>query len=260
MKNIVAGDIDRDGFQFNLFLPGDFEFVNPIQWLYKLTFQNSINFDLQMFKLHKDSFLKGLESESNIEEIIKKKFTQNALRHWLKIYNEILSEKLPANLIDILTCNNKSEQFKILRNIKLSRSGLTLLTFKAFEEFGFTYSTYRIEHLPSGINPKDLPSVAYKEHDGSITIAGNTILTRVELKRIIEQRKVVILKFMEKDSLWHCFFYTQNALLGKEAGKAHRHMHYVSNCWNFSREEALQKLRETHYPFSSIPHIEYIED
>ena len=104
-----------------------------------------------------------------------------------------------------------------------------------------------------------MPQFAYKKEDGDITIVGDTKLTKGQIKQAIDQRRMLITKFLDKGDIWHCFFYTYKSLSGKESGGL-RHMPYVSNAWNFTRKEALLKFRDKYYPFSSVPHIEYIKD
>jgi hypothetical protein len=250
---------NRKGAMFNVTEVGNIEFVNPIVQLSEQIYTHSMSFDKEIFRLSKEKILALAGDIENPEIIVERVMRKNAQKLQQKVFNDILSQNLPDNILSILECNSKREQFKILKGLKLNREQLILLTFKAWELFGFTYSTYRFEHLPKGIDKKQLPQFAYKEENGDITVVGPTTLTERQIKQVIEQRRVLIAKFMEKGDLWHCFFYTYKSINGNETGCV-RHMHYVSNTWNFTRAEALTKLKEKYYPFSSVPHIEYLED
>lgn len=258
MRRMQFGDISTDGFAFHLYEVEDFEFQNPIEKLREQISEHSIHSDFDSIQEEQFRELISKFGFKNVITGMNRSVEKNYLKRSAERINEVLSTKLPENMINILTCNNKKEQFKILRNLKLNQEQLIQFTFKAYLEHNFTHSSFKFEHLPKGIDKKLMPRFVYMEDDGKIISSGNTPYSEGQLRQIIEQRKVVVTKFIECGELWHCFFYTYKALGGKEAG-GKRHMHYVSNTWNFTREEAINELKEKHYPFSSVPHIEYTE-
>ena len=216
MRRMQVEDPNNQSAMFNITEVGDIEFVNPIVQLSEQIYNSSINFDKEIFQLNKEKFTALAAGIENPEVIVERVLRRNAEKFRQEIFQKILSTELPNNILSILECHNKSEQYKILKGLKLNRDQLILLTFKAWELFGFTYSTYKFEHLPKGIDKKQLPQFAYKEENGDITVVGNTTLTTGQIKQIIEQRKVLIAKFMERGDIWHCFFYTYNSIEGND--------------------------------------------
>lgn len=242
---------------YSLVTVEDFEFSNPILKMKENIIAASLNLDKSYLDLIKEEIDIAAKEIPTAAAIIERVLHINAIKGWDQMYKEIMSSTLPDKLFDLLECNSKKEQWKILHGLSLSTDSLYKFIFQSYKNYGFTNSSYTIVHNHTGFNSTNMPSFAYKEKDNSITKIGSTTLTDGEIKMSIEQRKVVIAKFLEKDDIWHCFFYTYNSMLGKETGNK-PHMHYVSSAWNFTREEALLKLRDKHYSFSSVPHIDFI--
>lgn len=83
--------------------------------------------------------------------------------------------------------------------------------------------------------------------------AGETKLTEGQLKNVINHRKVTISKFLDKGDLWHCFFITYNSIGGKDKWQdGQPHYHYISDKWGFNRKDAVERLKSTNYPPTSV--------
>ena len=123
-------------------------------------------------------------------------------------------------------------------------------------EFNYTYSQYRVEYSPSGTDPSDLPKMAYKDDDGNIISFGNTDMKEGEIKNAIDQRKVIVSKFLDKEEAWHCFYLTYRGLYGLEKGHP-PHIHYISNSFGLSRERVVAELKGRNYNLPRGPHIPY---
>ena len=84
-------------------------------------------------------------------------------------------------------------------------------------------------------------------------------ITKGEVKNLIEQRKVIVSHFFDKDDNWHCFFTTYNSIGGKENHKGGQpHFHYISSAFGISREDFLESMKSGQYKSTSI-HIDLLE-
>lgn len=73
---------------------------------------------------------------------------------------------------------------------------------------------------------------------------------------MIENRKVVVAKLLDKCDEWHCFFVTYDSLKGKELWQnGQPHFHYISDKFGLSREEVVKSLKDRKYNLGSLPHI-----
>ena len=76
--------------------------------------------------------------------------------------------------------------------------------------------------------------------------------------QVIEQRKVIVAKFFDRGSEWHCLFLTFNSLAGKENWKGGQpHLHYISDKYGLTREEAVNRFKSNNYPSTSV-HIDLL--
>jgi hypothetical protein len=163
------------------------------------------------------------------------------------------------NFIELLKVTRKKEQVSLLKGQSLKPQELMALIFKSFSEFGYLYSRYRFEILPPNLKDKKLPRMFNVAKDGSIEKVGETNLSDGELRALIEQRKVIVPHFFEKDDVWHCFFVTYNSLNGKEGWKdGQAHYHYISSSFGISKDEFIESMRTGKYKSTSI-HIDLLD-
>jgi hypothetical protein len=254
LSEMRFGDLSKDGMEFNIMDFGNVVRVNPIDFYFSQAANNSIEFDLQFLRTSKQDILNNIK---NSNTIVSKVVAQRALSSAQKHVDDIFKRKRPGALLSIFESKDKKSQEKALKNLKIEMDDLIHFFFIAYKELGYVYSFYKFEHLPKPFTHQQLPKVAYLEEDGSITKVGNTSLTDPQIKQILEQRKNTFLRIAEKGQDLHCFFYTMKSLKGLEANHP-KHMHYVSNKWNYNRPELLKAFEQRLYPFSGTPHIEII--
>ncbi|NCT74343.1 MAG: hypothetical protein GXC78_07440 [Chitinophagaceae bacterium] len=183
---------------------------------------------------------------------------KEGLTFWQECYDEIMQVNLPDTVFKILNCDDKNIQVKTLKSpFEFTSLSFQKFSFLAWELHGFKYSEYRFEHPQKGLDTKDLPTAFFlDEDDGSPKVFGSTSLKSSILKNAIKHRKVTIAKFLDKDSEWHCFYYTYNSINGNEAGDI-PHIHYISNNWTINRKIVLEELSKRHHSFTSSVHVKY---
>jgi hypothetical protein len=228
---------------------GDFEMVDPVKF-YKefLTISQMI--------------LNGVtEDELNgrvrFSEISKEVFKQSVNSTKEKI-KEIKAINLPENLKRLIITQKKNEQENLIRGTSLTPDLLLALIFEAHDKHGFLYSEFRSEYPPKGIDLSQLPfAFEVNETEDKVKVYGKTSLSNGQLKQALKQRKVLIAKFIDKDDLWHCFFFTFKSLRGEEIwlGVNQPHYHYISSSFGISRDEVIRQLKSERYKLGNIPHI-----
>ena len=167
--------------------------------------------------------------------------------------------EIHENFIELLKTERKKDQVRLLKGMSLNPDILMSLIFKSYSDFGYLYSKYHFKNLPNGFEGKQLPKVFHLKEDGSVYKVGETELTDGELKHIIENRKVIVSHFFEKDDIWHCFFLTYKSIGGKESWKEGQpHFHYISNGFGISKEDFIESMRTGKYKSTSV-HIDLLE-
>lgn len=183
---------------------------------------------------------------------------KEGLTFWEECYAEIMQPSLPDIVFGILNNNDKNAQVKALKSpFEFTSLSFQKFTFLAWEQHGFKYSEYLFEHPKKGLDTKELPNAfLLDDDDDSVKVFGSTSLKSGILKNAIRHRKVTIAKFLDRDSEWHCFYYTYNSINGKEAGDI-PHIHYISSNWTIDRKIVLEELSKRHHSFTSSVHVNY---
>jgi hypothetical protein len=130
------------------------------------------------------------------------------------------------------------------------------LIYRAWEEFGYTYSVYTAEHYPAGHDVRKMPRMANIEDDQEVQIIGDTSLSTGQIRSVIKQRTVTIAKVLDKGEIWHCFYCTYKSVNGQETGNM-PHIHYISSGWGMSREKVIAEFKKGKYSLPSTPHIPF---
>jgi hypothetical protein len=163
------------------------------------------------------------------------------------------------NFLQLLKTTRKKGQESLLKGLSINTDQLIVLIFKSYRDYGYLYSRYRFENLPKGLEDKRKPKLADISEDGVIKTIGETDLTEGEVKRMIEQRKVIIAHFFDKSKEWHCLFTTYNSIEGKENWKGGQsHFHYISSAFGVERNEFIESMRKGTYKSTSI-HIDLLD-
>lgn len=236
--------------EYSIFESHDFEFVNPIE-------HYSTAFIASNFAMMKDLVLH--KKPPFPLEVVEKTLMKQSVKDWEEKLNETLKTEIPENFIAVLKSDSKKEQVRLLKEQSITPEQLLAFIFKAHTDFGFSFSQYRAEHNHKGLDESKMPSVAGIEN-GKVHKIGNTTLTDGQLKQAIEQRKVIVSKFLDKGSEWHCLFLTYDSLKGKESWKnGQPHYHYISDKFGISREKVFEQLKSNNYNLGNLPHIDLID-
>jgi hypothetical protein len=258
MKELKVKDIETNG--YNFMLEGeDFEYVNPIQKMSEIVIQMIFKVRLNYLMLAKENNLSpNLEGLNDANTVLKIIAMRNAIEIRDKSFQEIMLQKLPAQIFNILENSKKKEQLKLLKGLSLTEDELSLFIFQAWTNFGFKYSMYTSRHNHKGLNENEMPLFAHKDDDGEVKVIGETELSQGQIKNAIDYRTVIISRFLDKGEKWHCFFLTFQSLNGKEIYKdGQPHLHFISHTWGLSRDYVLEQLRSKDYKLPSLPHIDF---
>lgn len=237
---------DGDG-KYSIFETQDFEFVNPLEHF-------STAFISSSFSIMKEIVL--LKEPMFPIEIIDKILMKEALKKNADYLSQILKIKIPENFIAVLSAKTKKEQVKLLKNQSINTDQLLAFLIKAHTDFGYYFSQYRGEHNHNCLDENKLPSVIGIK-DGKVSKIGKTTLTDGQIKQVIEQRKVIVSKFLDKENEWHCLLLTYDSLKGKESWKdGQPHYHYISDKFGIPRDKVVEQLKSNSYSLGSLPHID----
>lgn len=225
------------------------EFCNPIEFEFSGVYDSCVNVDILLAELrapHVDRL--------SLHNYSVRKF----LMLWRKLYRKAIRYKFEDDFFSFLECGKKKQQEAILKTIKLSTTSLQAIIFRAYKQYGFLYSFYSFERPSKTSKNKVMPAIAYLQSDKSIDKVGYTDMSDKEIKTNIEQRNVVIAKFLDKGRYWHCFLYTMKSITGAELGQA-PHIHYISSAFgnNITREFVLSELSKGKYNLPSMLHIDF---
>ncbi len=227
----------------------DFEYVNPIHQIMVMYIGTMMSFERDL------SIMNGFSAP---EDIMEKILFKRALKDWNKEYRKYKAIDLPKNLLGLLKIDKKKEQIRLLQGLSLTSHELIAFIFKAYEDYGYLFSQYHASHHHKGLDESVLPEVIHIDKTSKVHSVGQTTLTEGQLRQVIEQRKVIVSKFLDKDSKWHCFFLTYKSLGGKEQYKEGKpHLHYISNAWNIPRNVVKEQLTSKMYHLPSLPHIDF---
>lgn len=247
-KTIKIADENGNGF-YRIFFDDKVEKVNPIEYYKKYELnKRAINYRdiLQM----KDPFLAQKISDDFYvryakEEIAKEKFWE------AKEQTEI-----PENFLTLLETTKKKDQISLLKGMSINPNQLIALIFKSYKEHGYLYSRYRFENLSKDLTDKRKPKIADISKEDAVKIIGDTELTEGQVKKMINERKVIIAHFLDRGDEWHCFFITYNSIEGKENHKnGQPHFHYISRAFGITRDDFIKSMENGNYKSTSV-HID----
>ncbi len=236
---------DENGRGFiRLFSTDKVEKVNPIDY-YKSYVLEKRSITFRDMLSAKNPFLTA--------QLDDKFFIKKAEETLVGFFEKFEKIEVHKNFLQLLNTTRKKDQVSLLKGLTLNPDILMSLIFKSYSDFGYLYSKYLFENLPNGLEGKKLPKLFHLKKDGTIEKVGETDLTDGELKSIIEQRKVIVSHFFEREDIWHCFFLTYNSIGGKENHKnGQAHFHYISNGFAISKENFIESMRTGKYRSTSI--------
>lgn len=241
-----VGDL-KEGGQYIFREIDDFEFVNPIQHIMDMFIGYSMSFKRDLLTMN------GASAPKEIMEEVLFKIAKKEWKNELEKYKSII---LPQNLLSILESDKKKEQISLLKGISLTSDELTAFIFKAYEDYGYTYSQYKASHNHEGLDENLLPELIYIDDNDNVKTIGETKLTDGQQRQVVEHRHVTVSKFLDNGNKWHCFFLTFKSMRGEEQYKQ-PHLHYISNAWNISRQDVKDQLTRKKYSLPSLPHVDF---
>lgn len=225
----------------------DIEFVDPIDYYSNAFIESKVSLERDMLLLKKFPF-----PIHHVDHLLIKR----ALAEWREKYQEIITTEIPENFISLLTADSKRDQLKLLRGQNLTPSQLIGLIFRAWTYFGYSFSQYSARHHHNGLNKAQLPTVIEIQDDETITKVGPATLTDGQLRNVVEHRKVIISKFLDNKTNWHCFFLTFKSIRREESWQdGQSHFHYISDKFGVSRENVVTQLKSKDYNLGTLPHI-----
>lgn len=250
-KSTKIADEDGNGF-YRIFWDDKVEKVNPVEY-YKNYELNKRAISFRDILEMKDPFLAGkLTTDFYVklakEEIEKEKFWETK--------EEI---EVPENFLKLLETTRKKDQVSLLKGLSINPDQLISLIFKSFNDHHYLYSRYRFENLPKDLNDKKRPKVADISKEGVIKTVGETELTEGQVKKMINERKVIIAHFFDRGDDWHCLFITYNSIDGRENHKnGQPHFHYISSAFGITRDDFIKSMENGNYKSTPI-HIDLLE-
>jgi hypothetical protein len=258
MNELKIKDPEKNG-HYLMLEEDDFEYQNPIEKMSEtvIRMMSKMFQDYLMFAKENNK-LPDAKGVGNPDLILERIALRNAKKMWQEKLQTIMRQNLPEGIFSILKSTSKKEQIKLLKGLSLTTEQLMLFIFKAWEDFGFTYSMYSSYHNHTGLDESKMPKFSYKKDNGEIKSIGETSLTKGQIKNAMDQRTVIISRFIDNGEFWHCFFLTFKSLKGEENYKdGQPHLHFISHTWGLSREYVLQQLKSKEYKLPSLPHIDF---
>ena len=186
-------------------------------------------------------------------------FIKKAEETLVGFFEKFEQTEVPKNFLTLLDTERKKDQVNLLKGQSLNPDQLMSLILKSHKDFGYLYSKYIFENLPSGFEDRKLPKLFHVNQDGTVYKVGESDLTDGELKHIIDHRKVIVSHFFEKDDKWHCIFNTYASLAGRENHKeGQAHFHYISSSFLLSKQEFIDSMDSGKYRSTSV-HIDLLD-
>jgi hypothetical protein len=242
MERIVIKDENGKGY-YTGYQSEDWEYVNPVYKLGISKREMIYNELLDLFSLRGTEITPGIISE----------IKRYALNFWQKIFQEAANSNLPDELIQILNGVSKKEQLKLLNDFELNPDLFFAFIVQAWEKYRYRYSRYHIEYNPIDLQGKSYPKLIYKKTKDNIISIGKTDLSKNQIRLAIDERRVTVCHFFDKEDIWHCLFLTYKGIGGEELPHmGEPHMHFISNCWGIPRDIVLTQLKSYRYKLPSI--------
>ena len=167
--------------------------------------------------------------------------------------------EISENFLTLLETTRKKDQISLLKGLSINPDQLIALILRSFKEHGYVYSRYRFEYLPKDLVDKKKPKVVDASKEDAIKIIGDTDLTEGQVKKMINERKVIIAHILDRGEEWHCFFITYNSIGGKENHKnGQPHFHYISSAFGITRDDFIKSMENGNYKSTSV-HIDLLE-
>jgi hypothetical protein len=247
IETIIPDPVQERSF-YHMFSTGDYEYRDAYEQLRLMSMIPQIKRGLWLLTMKKVPFSLALN----------KAVLERAAKFWDSKVQQATTIDL-SYWFTLLDLTKKKEQVKHLKGATLDSDTFFAVLLRAGEQLGFTLSQYRAEHI-KGVDRQDLPTLIHmNEAVNNVEIIGKTPLSKGQLKGVLEQRHVVVAKFLDREDDWHCLFVTYKSLRGEEKQwkDGQPHMHYISSGWGMPRQEVVTELKSERYRLNSLPHIDF---
>ena len=185
-------------------------------------------------------------------EMLEYRNIREAANYCNKTMQKIMMEPLDEAFLKLFTTPNKSSQTRLLRDVSITRDGLSKLAIIGFQQYGLPYSSLTSERLIGNLTYADLPAVALLE-EGKVWRHGTTNLTDEKLKQVIRQRKNIGVKCIGNSTTWFAFVYTFRSIKGEEQSHTGEpHVHFWSDKFGMKREDLFKRISGGWYPTTPI--------
>ena len=233
------------------------EFVNPKKYYFDIRFNISVLSYINTLITTQQIGVIPKKLDDAQEERVFEFFKAQAIKESINECEAIYLQSLPEKVFDIFKNDKKDVHKNAFKNIFLTMNQLLFFYFKAFDEHNCLYSKYLFIIRNKGIDNTKMPDTAIIENDGSVTKFGATSLSDGEIKQAIKYRKCTRVDFLDNNEKWYCFYWTWNAIDGKESSKHFdEHIHYIDYTWGLTRGYVLKQLSSEHYSLKGI-HINF---
>ncbi len=252
-KNYTLKVVDyKKGITYRLFENNKIEKVNPIEYFYNLELEKQVELLKDQYEI-KNPDLVAQKPNEHFYALAKKEVGDNGYMEHIEKY------KVPEKFIDLLSITRKKDQKALLKGSSITFNQFVTLVYISYLDYGYLFSRYIFETIPRDLADKKKPLIADLSDNDTKRIIGETDMTDGEVKRMIEQRKVIVAYFFDKEDVWSCFFYTFRSVDGKENWEGGKpHFHYYSSAFGVSREDFIKSMEEEGI-YSSTPfHIKLI--
>lgn len=249
-KTIKIADENDNGF-YRIFWDDKVEKVNPVE--YYTNFElNKRAIDYRDILQMKAPFLAQKIPDDFYLRFAKKEIAKE------KFWETKEQTDIPENFLTLLETTKKKDQISLLKGLSINPNQLIALIFKSYKEHGYLYSRYRFENLPKDLTDKRKPKIADISKEDAVKIIGDTELTEGQVKKMINERKVIIAHFLDRGDDWHCFFITYNSIEGKENHKnGQPHFHYISRAFGITRDDFIKSMENGNYKSTSV-HVDLL--
>lgn len=146
MKELNTKDPDTNGY-YSMIQEDDFEYANPIEKMSEIVVKMlSMQFKSILLFSKENNLLPSEVGISNPDAILDRIALKKAREIWEQKFQNIMSQKLPNGIFNILGSTSRKQQIKLLKGVSLTVDELMLFIFQAWKDFGFTYSMYTSHH------------------------------------------------------------------------------------------------------------------
>ena len=146
MKELNIKDPDTNGY-YSMIQEDDFEYANPIEKMSEIVVKMlTMQFKSILLFSKENNLLPSEYGINNPDGILERIALKKAREIWEQKFQNIMSQKLPNGIFNILGSTSRKQQIKLLKGVSLTVDELMLFIFQAWKDFGFTYSMYTSHH------------------------------------------------------------------------------------------------------------------